>query len=242
MPSALDGLRIWEDTEYRSAAGNMALDEALATIERQPVLRVYRWSQPSVTFGYFCDYAAVAADLHGRDHARRWTGGGIVEHGSDITLALVVPRIGAWATVSSSEFYCWLHRRVATAVTSTHTSPLVMARLVGRPAAPGGTCFTSPVTSDLMADGTKVVGGAIRRTRDVMLYQGSIQGIAAASFHLPTLVHALTAQGNDAQTYLPPVTVTTLATTLTRKKYATQNWNTLRQTNRANNTLTHPKY
>ena len=37
------------------------------------------------------------------------------------------------------------------------------------------TCFANPVGFDLLKDGKKIVGGALRCTRRATLYQGSLQ-------------------------------------------------------------------
>src|SRR5688572_2548223 len=60
---------------------NMAMDEVLARTTSIPLLRVYRWSDNSVSFGYFGEYRAVAEHWPGRPLVRRWTGGGEVPHG-----------------------------------------------------------------------------------------------------------------------------------------------------------------
>ena len=74
----LDALHVYDDCEPRSAALNMAVDEALLAAAPAPILRFYRWRQPSLSFGYFGLYTEVASQSDEREIVRRWTGGGIV--------------------------------------------------------------------------------------------------------------------------------------------------------------------
>ena len=80
------------------AAGswNMAVDEALlrsADRTQRLTLRLYQWEQPTLSLGYFQDFAAR------REHAasqqcpvvRRATGGGAIVHDREITYSLTAP-------------------------------------------------------------------------------------------------------------------------------------------------------
>src|SRR4029077_7549575 len=87
----LASLHLFEDTEARGAAENMALDEALFLQATFPVMRSYAWIRPSVSFGYFTPWRSVIERFAERDAVRRWTGGGIVEHGNDFTYSVIFP-------------------------------------------------------------------------------------------------------------------------------------------------------
>ena len=53
MP-VFDNLIYWRDTTVRKAAENMAVDQVLMSrVGNDPILRIYDWSEPSVSFGYF---------------------------------------------------------------------------------------------------------------------------------------------------------------------------------------------
>src|SRR5215217_5562272 len=84
-------LYVYQDAEPRSAAMNMAIDETLLKQTSVPSLRCYQWRKPSVSFGYFGFYADVAEHEPEREIVRRWTGGGIVLHGTDFTYSVVIP-------------------------------------------------------------------------------------------------------------------------------------------------------
>src|SRR6478752_6293200 len=91
----------------------MALDEALLGRISGPAIRVYRWHSPSVTFGYFGRAAEVATRWPDREMARRWTGGGIVLHGEDITFSLLIPAGHPFAAARPAETYRAIHECVA---------------------------------------------------------------------------------------------------------------------------------
>ncbi|MDQ2919081.1 MAG: octanoyltransferase, partial [Verrucomicrobiota bacterium] len=84
-------LHVYHDREPRAAAINMALDEALFEYATVPLLRFYSWARPSLSFGYFGLFAEVADQIQERDIVRRWTGGGIVLHGTDLTYSVILP-------------------------------------------------------------------------------------------------------------------------------------------------------
>lgn len=223
----LVGLRLWDDSEGRTAPVNMAFDEAIATQERVPVLRVYRWPHQAVTYGYFCDFGTIEPLLSGRDHTRRWTGGGIVEHGSDVTLALIIPRAEPWKGIKALDFYCWLHGCIRDALKDAVDS-IALAPDGTSAEAPGGNCFTNPVAGDLMLRGNKIGGGAIRRTRETILYQGSLQGIAAQQFSLDRFLQALTGNNHSSADEFPRFHLTkpaiSLASQLEKVKYSSPAW------------------
>src|ERR1700738_487047 len=107
----LEKLRLIHQESPRSAAENMAVDETLFLTAPGPVLRSYRWIRPAVSFGYFPPWKDVALRFAGRDLVRRWTGGGIVEHGQDFTYSLVIPSIiGQPKTI---ELYSQVHLRIS---------------------------------------------------------------------------------------------------------------------------------
>jgi lipoate---protein ligase len=82
-----------------SGALNMGIDEALiASVSRgeaPPTLRLYRWSPPCVTVGYFqgldAEVDLEACRAAGVDAVRRLTGGGAVFHDAEITYSIVLP-------------------------------------------------------------------------------------------------------------------------------------------------------
>jgi lipoyl(octanoyl) transferase len=107
----LDKLHLILEESPRAAAENMAVDEMLFLTVACPALRVYRWIRPSVSFGYFTPWAEVSSRFAGRDLIRRWTGGGIVEHGRDFTYSLVCPN--EKSLPPTIDFYLYVHLAIA---------------------------------------------------------------------------------------------------------------------------------
>src|SRR4051794_16451877 len=105
----LGRLFVLDDLEPRSAALNMAVDEALLASTATPTLRFYRWRGPSLSFGYFGRYTEVAAQSEEREVVRRWTGGGTVAHGDDLTYSLIVPRADPLFLQSPLKVYALVH-------------------------------------------------------------------------------------------------------------------------------------
>lgn len=171
-------LQVIVDDVPRNGALNMALDEVLLQSPVVlPLLRFYQWERPAVTFGYFEPAEAARRVARGREIVRRLTGGGIVEHGDDLTFTLIVPRTDAFARLRSAESYRQVHDALARALeqggllSQTHPDLPTDRASDGRPNA----CFERPVLHDLMAGSRKVAGGAQRRTRAGLLHQGSVQ-------------------------------------------------------------------
>ncbi len=87
------------DTGTAPAAFNMGLDEsilhAVAEGRQEPTLRLYGWSPPAVTLGYFQgledEVDRVACERTGVDVTRRVTGGGAVFHDQELTYSIVLP-------------------------------------------------------------------------------------------------------------------------------------------------------
>ena len=170
-------LELIDDPAPRPAALNMALDEVLLEgIGVAPLLRIYRWERPAVSFGYFGCVEDAAREWPDREMVRRWTGGGIVAHGQDLTFSLLVPRSSPLAAMRPAESYRRIHAAVASALADAgHPGGVLQsAAPVGDADAPHA-CFKNPVRHDLLLADRKVAGGAQRRTRRGLLHQGSIQ-------------------------------------------------------------------
>jgi len=168
----LDELHVYDDLDPGSAAFNMAVDEALLERAAVPLLRFYRWRRPSLSFGYFGRYDEVADQAIDREIVRRWTGGGIVPHGDDLTYSVIIPAADPFFAHSSLEIYAKLHESIRLALQANG----IEARLAGS-AAPkiSEACFANAVRADVLSHGRKIAGAAHRRTRAGLLHQGSIQ-------------------------------------------------------------------
>jgi lipoyl(octanoyl) transferase len=168
----LDALHVYDDREPQPAALNMAVDEALLADAATSILRFYRWRQPSLSFGYFGVYAEVAGQSNGREIVRRWTGGGIVPHGDDVTYSVIIPASHPFFAQSSPEIYAALHNAIRRALDANGVQVTL-----ANSAAPkvSENCFANAVRADVMSGGQKIAGAAHRRSRAGLLHQGSIQ-------------------------------------------------------------------
>jgi lipoate-protein ligase A len=145
----------------------MAIDEALLREVRAPVLRIYEWSVPAISLGYF-QPAALAGD---RPFVRRYTGGGLVDHAHDVTYTVVLPRAHPWMELSAPESYCHVHRGVQAALAACGIESKLTPTAH---AVESDACFAKPVKFDIVAGPSKLSGAAQRRTREGLLHQGSI--------------------------------------------------------------------
>ncbi len=199
----------------------MAVDEALLREVREPVLRIYEWSVPAVSLGYF-QPVALAGE---RPFVRRYTGGGLVDHERDVTYTIVLPRAHPWMEMSAPESYCHIHLGVQAALAACGiASELTPAAH----AIESEACFAKPVKFDIVAGTAKLSGAAQRRTREGLLHQGSIL------LPYPARNAALRASFPQAfaarlELVLEPAKLTTAeearAADLERERYATDAWN-----------------
>lgn len=173
--SILPKLVLWRDPVARSGAECMAIDELLLEMGDVSVLRLYRWGQATVTYGYF-DQPEEAKRIFpdkGIEFVRRWTGGGIVDHRKDLPFTLALNASIIPVRPTSALLYRWIHG--ALAKTMQHFN--IQSQLLAEDAPSlGRACFVSPVTSDLVNPaGEKLAGGGQRRAKTGVLHQGSIQ-------------------------------------------------------------------
>jgi lipoate-protein ligase A len=214
----LGELHLYDDREAKSAALNMAVDEALLADAAAPILRFYRWRQPSLSFGYFGLYAEVARQASEREVVRRWTGGGIVPHGDDLTYSLIVPKTHPFFARSSLEIYAAVHDAIRRALEKNR----IEATLVDR-AAPriSEDCFANAVRADVVSAGRKIAGAAQRRSRAGLLHQGSIQQPDLPDRFRTDLAEMI-CPGFERKTIATEILER--ATGISQAKYATMEW------------------
>ena len=174
--SIFDALELYRDDASRSAAMNMAIDEALLEVATAPSIRFYRWDHPALSFGYFGKFTDVTEHAGERDLVRRWTGGGIVFHGDDLTYSIVIPASDSRFAESSMSIYENVHRALSNAIEATGQHAVVAA-VADSDAGYSQHCFANAVRADVLVNGRKVAGAAQRRTRRGLLQQGSIQHV-----------------------------------------------------------------
>lgn len=155
----------------------MAVDHALA-LERErgeAVLRIYRWSRPTLSFGRnqpaIDRYDPFALQALGVDVVRRPTGGREVLHDRELTYAAILPLDGPG---SLREAYHRINGALLAALRSlgVEARPADDDTPVLRPDA--GACFRAPAPGELAVSGRKLVGSAQRRVGRSLLQHGSL--------------------------------------------------------------------
>lgn len=183
-------------TRADSAAANMAADFLL--LRRYPEkgyarFRAYGWHRPAFSFGYSQKIAWVRAQLPAEadqggmvELVRRPTGGGLVDHREDWTFALVIPRGHDLESARAVESYRAVHAALAEALRECGQAAVLKERC--EPEACDGerqkgpaVCFTRPELYDVVhpESGAKIAGAAQKRTKEGLLFQGSVWRPAA---------------------------------------------------------------
>lgn len=186
--------RLLIDSQH-SGVRNMAVDEVLleSAIERQvAAIRVYSWSEPTVSLGHFqrADEAKSDPRLDGLATVRRLSGGGAILHHHEVTYSLAIPAAHALAANPSR-----LYRLAHAAIIDVLKESIAAASPAGRER--NGTelgmrgdirpsidhrpstidpflCFGRGDPNDIVLAGHKIVGSAQRRRRGAVLQHGSI--------------------------------------------------------------------
>src|SRR6476469_7536724 len=221
-------LSVQNDAVLHSAAMNMAIDEVLLETAAVPTIRFYRWRSPALSFGYFGKFSDIAICAAERDLVRRWTGGGIVFHGDDLTYSIVIPANDPVFDESSIAIYEKIHRALADVLNGVGERAVVAGgvdpggiALSKHAAASGYNCFANPVRVDVMMNGRKIAGAAQRRTRRGLLQQGSIQGITTNTDLVEKFAQALSTNCSEIEI---SEEVFQRAQELAQRKYATESW------------------
>jgi lipoyl(octanoyl) transferase len=177
------------DTEIQDAALNMAIDEAilLRHLQRQapPTLRVFRWSQPSISLGRFqrvereillerCEQQEIAL-------VRRPTGGRAVYHRDEFTYSFISSKAyGIPAGIIAA--YAHLAQGLIAALALLGVPAELSEGRVSKQ--PSAACFASSTQADLTSGGFKLIGSAQVWKEDALLQQGSLPlGDRSAEFY-----------------------------------------------------------
>lgn len=203
------------DTVPHGAALNMAIDEVLLHTARTPLLRLYGWREPAISFGYFGMASRILPLCDGREPVRRWTGGGVVPHGTDVTYSLIVPRASAFFRAAPLASYRAIHARIAALI------PDAMIVETAATQNGAGFCFAAPSRHDVTCGGTKIAGGAQRRTRNGLLHQGSVHVVHGRNDFRCALAHQFAANVMRRELKVCEVEA---AERLAEEKYGTDAW------------------
>jgi lipoate-protein ligase A len=196
-----------------TGAWNMAVDELLladAADRGLATLRFYRWSEPTLSLGYFQRFADREQHAASRGSAvvRRQTGGGAILHDRELTYSLALPawhplartRQGLYRLVhqifidalkpylTDAKRQCTLHIRGDLECAPPEKEPF----LCFQRSAPGDLLLVhcrQAIRSDYQHDslnGAKILGSAQRRVRGAILQHGSL--IFKTSLNAPEIL------------------------------------------------------
>lgn len=184
-----------------SGAWNMAVDQAILETADQTgliTLRFYRWSEPTLSLGYFQNY--LDRNQHPISEkcplVRRRTGGGAIIHDQEITYSLCVPSANRWAK-KNSQLYDTMHQLIIRLLASheinsglygndgdqsefNHPTDVPAGQFAPGNLDPGNLdhnaflCFQRRSPGDVILDDFKIAGSAQRRIRNALLQHGSI--------------------------------------------------------------------
>ncbi|MGI5870139.1 MAG: lipoyl synthase [Kiritimatiellia bacterium] len=164
---------LWLDGAH-GPSFNMAFDHVLLDrigVIGRPLLRIYTWDRPSISFGRSQLHPEAFASSHAL--VRRPTGGGIVWHDGDLTYTVVLPADHALAQMEVHESYRLMHEAIGGQLgPAAHLQEERRAGVDVRRMR----CFESPVRHDILgAGGAKLAGAAQLRTKAGVLVQGSVR-------------------------------------------------------------------
>ncbi|HQZ68373.1 MAG TPA: biotin/lipoate A/B protein ligase family protein [Planctomycetaceae bacterium] len=176
------------DETPQSGLFNMSMDAALLQLamERErSTVRIYQWTEPTVTLGYFQGSGdSVESAFAGLPVVRRLSGGGAILHDQEITYSLVLPASHP-ARQDPSSVYEMVHRAIIELLCNTGfpcqlRSEYDEAGSLQSKTATAQTpepflCFLRKNPNDIVSQsGHKVVGSAQRRRKGVTLQHGSV--------------------------------------------------------------------
>lgn len=160
---------------------NMARDEQLLydDVLRPAALRIYGWSPPTISLGYFqaiSEVRRLPVDVRGLAVVRRSTGGGAILHDQEITYCLVLDDSIALARRGPADLYrvvheCW---RGVLAADGTQSELAPDDFPLPSPRTGPFFCFQKPGRTDLIIGAQKLLGSAQRRIPGRVLQHGSL--------------------------------------------------------------------
>jgi lipoyl(octanoyl) transferase len=167
------------NTNVHDAAMNMAIDESILTHHLQgevpPTLRVFRWSQPTISLGRFqsIEREIVSEQCQERGVAlvRRPTGGRAVYHRDEFTYSIVMSKsFGVPSGIIAA--YAFLAQGLLAALRYLDVQAELSDGRVSKN--PSAACFASSTQADLTSGGFKLIGSAQVWKDDTLLQQGSL--------------------------------------------------------------------
>lgn len=168
---------VFSESEPLSGAWNMAIDAAL--LERcqesgRCHLRLYRWSEPTLSLGYFQkDESDIPRDLSVLPRVRRLSGGGAILHDRELTYSCAVPPEHPLAR-SPLRLYDVIHDGIVAVLSEFGWNCRLRGTTRSESPRSPFLCFARGDARDVVFGKHKVVGSAQRRRKGSVLQHGSI--------------------------------------------------------------------
>ena len=173
--------RLIVETEPRTGADNMALDEAImdavAADRSPPTLRFYQWDPPCLSLGKRQPLSGIdlaACQRDGVDVVRRATGGLAILHTDEVTYSVCVQPDDPRAEGAVLDAYRKLSQGLVAGLA------LLGVEAVMNPAEPGSAqsssaaCFEAPSAYEITVGTQKLIGSAQTRPAGRVLQHGSL--------------------------------------------------------------------
>tara|TARA_Y100000310_G_C20673087_1_gene811362 strand:+ start:124 stop:873 length:750 start_codon:yes stop_codon:yes gene_type:complete len=162
-------------TPPKTAAENMAIDEALLQLCTEPTLRFYQWSPRAISIGYNQDREKEInvnfCKANNIDIVRRITGGKAVLHDQEVTYSLVSPEDKLNLPKQVNESY----KVIAEALVIALKQLGINAEMKKQPDKHATSiCFNSSNWYELEVNGKKISGSAQRRINGKILQHGPL--------------------------------------------------------------------
>ncbi|MBI2651033.1 lipoate--protein ligase family protein [Candidatus Woesearchaeota archaeon] len=163
------------DTGFNDAFKNMAIDEALLSYCKIPILRVYGWKPAAISVGYSQDIEKEINLEYCRKNniaiVRRLTGGKAIFHDKEITYSFILPENSNLIPFEVNESY----RVIASALKIALEKIGVKAEMKKAPEKiKTPMCFNSSNWYELAVSNKKISGSAQRRFNKKVLQHGSL--------------------------------------------------------------------
>ena len=170
-------------TTIDSAENIMAKDAKLLedlAVTQQPILHLYRFEAPSITYGHFItiDQMLKLDELKKEkiQLAKRPTGGGIIFHLYDLAFSFLLPSSHPKFSMNTLDNYAYVNQIVKQAII-----PFIKDKSIDflpldpkDPTQATHFCMAKPTIYDVMIGDKKIVGAAQRKKNQGLLHQGSI--------------------------------------------------------------------
>ncbi len=181
LPFELSPWRLIIEDEPRSAAANMAVDQAIAEAcavgDSLPTVRLYRWQPPAVSIGRHQAFDEIdhdALNAQGFELVRRSTGGRAILHIDELTYSVAAPKSEPRVQGSVMDAYLRISDGLVAGLQKLNINAVKAEshRRAGKDVS--AACFEVPSAYEIMVNGQKLLGSAQSRRAGYVLQHGSL--------------------------------------------------------------------